>query len=955
MLNLGAEYTRFMGSKKHTEHAHVGFLINTTLLEGMELETHNGKHSEDTYFLIIKKQNMRTTCLMNVYGKSNPSAAISRDQWASYTIDLQATLAKTPPNTDVIFLGDINARVGKAESKIEERIIGRYGEKNAKRNLGGKLAIEFLQECNLKCINARTPSTVPPYTFHSRAKGYSLIDIIAISRTMHRKEYEAQPLEHITLTGKEDHLPVVCSLRVHRKVCKPKHLIPKLIYNLDVLKSEKRKERFVRDRDSSLIKLLMENEREQENEISSREMLNDVLNMIEKSVSKHIGKRQVFHKRHTTRSMKKERKLHKEIKAHCKKHKSQMHNPESAAYKKMQNMKKQVTELQSKHAKEKERYLDRAMCKSYEQNDARKLTELVKSYQEGGFKSLDTRISCVKDEDNIVRTNTHSIHRAFRNRWRRVFCHEKDIQDLHNFRIDPYDIENNDHPCNEEIRIAEIQEAMKRIKLQTAGGPDNILPEFLCGKKTTILITLQILFNKMLNDGTFPKKLKTDRRTPIFKNGGDKTSVNDYRLLAVHSVFRKIFCSILDKRIRSSIKLDDAQNGFRKNRRGTDNVLILNNLIRQQGKKSGAYIIVVDFSKAFDRCHIATLLDKLYKKGIKGKLLRIIKSMYTNAEAQLSINGKLGKPFKVTRGVAQGCTLSPLLFDIYIYDLLSSFRDQGLGVPVGQITQGPQSFADDLVLIATDETMYRDYIRVLEKLCDKNFFVVNDNKSGILRVGSTGNLPPPNVAIKGSRILLLNEQDPSTDEDEINDFKYLGILLTSDGSWNKFHDYKLKKSKQTMGRFWKFFRYANISTKLKLRVAHALVLSHLSYGEEIMQLNPIEINQIDRIHASVLRTILQLPKYTSYNAMLYITGETRISTLMRVRRVSNLLRIKHLPKDTQLKKIYDQKTWHTKDLIFHTYDQDEKLMHNVQNKTSVSQQELTRATRNPPSKKQKLS
>ena len=84
----------------------------------------------------------------------------------------------------------------------------------------------------------------------------------------------------------------------------------------------------------------------------------------------------------------------------------------------------------------------------------------------------------------------------------------------------------------------------------------------------------------------------------------------------------KSFCSILDKRIRSSIKLDDAQNGFRKNRRGTDDVLILNNLIRQQGKKPGAYIIVVNSSKAFDRCHIlvATLLDKLFKKGINGKL-----------------------------------------------------------------------------------------------------------------------------------------------------------------------------------------------------------------------------------------------------------------------------------------------------------------------------------------------
>ena len=79
-------------------------------------------------------------------------------------------LARTPPNTDVLFLGDINARVGKAENKVEEGIIGIYGEKNAKRNLGGKLAIEFLQERNLTCINAirhRTLFTADPRKIHS--------------------------------------------------------------------------------------------------------------------------------------------------------------------------------------------------------------------------------------------------------------------------------------------------------------------------------------------------------------------------------------------------------------------------------------------------------------------------------------------------------------------------------------------------------------------------------------------------------------------------------------------------------------------------------------------------------------------------------------------------------------------------------------------------------------------
>ena len=132
-------------------------------------------------------------------------------------------------------------------------------------------------------------------------------------------------------------------------------------------------------------------------------------------------------------------------------------------------------------------------------------------------------------------------------------------------------------------------------------------------------------------------------------------------------------------------------------------------------------MIVVDFSKAFDRCHIATLLKKLSEKQVKGRILGLIKDMYTGAEAQMFINGELGEAFEVTRGVAQGCVLSPLLFDIYIDDLLQEFRKKGLGIPVGQLTQGASSFADDLALVALNEEMLQQYLEILEKWCTDNF------------------------------------------------------------------------------------------------------------------------------------------------------------------------------------------------------------------------------------------
>ena len=138
--------------------------------------------------------------------------------------------------------------------------------------------------------------------------------------------------------------------------------------------------------------------------------------------------------------------------------------------------------------------------------------------------------------------------------------------------------------------------------------------------------------------------------------------------------------------MRSFIKLDDAPNGFRKNRRCSDHAFVIRDTIRahfNSRQPGDLFVLVFDFSKAFDRCHIPTLLRKLVQKGVRGKRLRSIANMYTDAFAAIQINNSVGDPFRVTRGVAQGCVLPPLFFNIYIDDLLTRFRESGIGVPVG--------------------------------------------------------------------------------------------------------------------------------------------------------------------------------------------------------------------------------------------------------------------------------
>ena len=73
------------------------------------------------------------------------------------------------------------------------------------------------------------------------------------------------------------------------------------------------------------------------------------------------------------------------------------------------------------------------------------------------------------------------------------------------------------------------------------------------------------------------------------------------RLIAIHSVARKIFAKVMDIRIRAFAKLDDIQNGFRKDRRCCDHAAVIHDLIRDaRNKKHELYIAIFDFQKAFD-------------------------------------------------------------------------------------------------------------------------------------------------------------------------------------------------------------------------------------------------------------------------------------------------------------------------------------------------------------------
>ena len=75
-------------------------------------------------------------------------------------------------------------------------------------------------------------------------------------------------------------------------------------------------------------------------------------------------------------------------------------------------------------------------------------------------------------------------------------------------------------------------------------------------------------------------------------------------------------------------------------------------------------MILIDVEKAFDKIQHPFLIKTLSKVGIQGAFLNIIKATYKKPIASIIFYGQKLKPFPLRSGIRQGCSFSPLLFNI---------------------------------------------------------------------------------------------------------------------------------------------------------------------------------------------------------------------------------------------------------------------------------------------------
>lgn len=368
----------------------------------------------------------------------------------------------------------------------------------------------------------------------------------------------------------------------------------------------------------------------------------------------------------------------------------------------------------------------------------------------------------------------------------------------------------------------EIKKNIHELKPKKSPGKDGITGEMLKSCSKTVISPLTLLINKVIETGQYPTALKSAIIKPLFKSG-DKNLPENYRPISLISVIAKIVEKVLNERLQNFIKkyklISDKQYGFQEGKSTQDAIINLTQEIYQgldEGKPS--LCVFIDLAKAFDTVNHEQLLETLHNMGIRGKAYEIFRNYLANRPQYVRIGNRLSEVQMVGCGVPQGTVLGPVLFTIYVNELLE-LQTKGKII----------AYADDTAIYYKSNNwnnlkqMVEEDIAQLKCWFDKKLLTVNYNKTKYIPFTCYKNNLP---LFKTLNIKKAQHQDIEI-EQQLS-IKYLGIYIDCHLRWNIHIDKLVKKLRSLLFRIKTLKQFLDIH-HLKT-VYYALIESQIQYG-----------------------------------------------------------------------------------------------------------------------------
>jgi hypothetical protein len=418
-------------------------------------------------------------------------------------------------------------------------------------------------------------------------------------------------------------------------------------------------------------------------------------------------------------------------------------------------------------------------------------------------------------------------------------------------------------PCEKSIFIEDcsIDEVFSIIK-EFENGKSSDIPIILIKNSAAIIAPLLAsLYNCCISDGIFPDVLKVGKVTPIFKKG-DAQDIENYRPISTLPIFGKIFEKIIYSRLHKFLSsqdiLNDSQFGFRPGHSTVHAIQHSVNIINDSHSTNKHVIgIFIDFSKAFDTLDHKILLEKLSNYGIRGPAHELLSSYLSNRKQCTNFLGECSELENVLYGVPQGSVLGPLLFLLYINDIVNCIKDENCKLVL---------YADDtnmfVIDISRDAAIKKANILLkrINEFTKSNMLHINIDKCCFMY------FEPPKVSkarTRGtcarSRTYQRKSDCPKIDLDgkklkEVLSTKFLGVIIDNKLNWQAHVEALHKKLKSATGILNNIMKY--IPKENFKSLYYALFESHMNYCITVYgNTNKAHFEKIFRVQKHCMRIL----------------------------------------------------------------------------------------------------
>src|SRR6218665_1169241 len=172
--------------------------------------------------------------------------------------------------------------------------------------------------------------------------------------------------------------------------------------------------------------------------------------------------------------------------------------------------------------------------------------------------------------------------------------------------------------------------------------------------------------------------------------------------------------------------------------------------------------------------YMYNMINVLRRMGVDWKDRRLIGNLYMGQKIRVKIEGEFSEPGSIGRGMRQGCPFSPILFNLYIEELVrEALQNSEEGVKVGGKLIKALRFADDQAMVAGKEDDLQRMMDSLNKTTTEYGMKINTKKTKVMKISRIeGKEKNMKITIDGEEI------------EQVTEFCYLGSLISSE-EWLK--------------------------------------------------------------------------------------------------------------------------------------------------------------------------